>query len=243
MMKTLIFSSRTLKEIIRDPISLFFGLVFPVILLILLTLINKNIPMNQFDLVNLTPGIAVFGLSFMALFAGQIVAKDRTSEFLNRLFTTPMKAKDFILGYTLPLIPMAFLQMVICFVVALFLGMEFSFSIILTIVLILPIGLVFISSGLLLGSILSEKAVGGICGALLTNVTAWFSGAWFSVELVGGMFEKIAYVLPFYHAVEVGRAAMTGQYADMYPHLWWVLGYSIVISILAVYVFRKKMNL
>ena len=243
MMKTFIFSSRTLKEIIRDPISLFFGLIFPVILLILLTVINKNIPTNQFNIANLTPGIAVFGLSFMALFAGQIIAKDRASEFLTRLFTTPMQAKDFILGYTLPLIPMAFLQMVICFTVAIFLGMEFSFTIILTIISILPIGLVFISSGLLLGCILSEKAVGGICGALLTNVTAWFSGAWFSVELVGGIFKKIAYALPFFHAVEVGRASMTGQYTDMFPHIWWVLGYSILISILAVYIFRKKMSL
>ena len=242
-MKTYMFSLRTLKEVIRDPVSLFFGLVFPVILLILLTLINRNIPTDIFDINNLTPGIAVFGLSFMALFAGQIIAKDRTSEFLTRLFTTPMKSKDFILGYTLPLVPMALLQSVICFVAALLLGMEFTFAIIPTILSILPIGIVFISSGLLLGSILSEKAVGGICGALLTNVTAWFSGAWFDVELVGGLFEKIAYGLPFLHAVEVGRAGMTGQYADMFPHLWWVLGYAIVITIAAVYVFRKKMVL
>ena len=217
--------------------------MFPIILLVLLTLINKNIPTDIFDINELTPGIAVFGLSFMALFAGQIIAKDRTSEFLTRLFTTPMKAKDFILGYTLPLIPMALLQTVLCFIAALFLGMTFSFSIIPTIISILPIGLVFISSGLLLGSILSEKAVGGICGALLTNVTALFSGAWFSVELVGGTFEKIAYVLPFLHAVEMGRAGMTGQYVDMLPHVWWVLGYGIVISIMVVYMFQKKMNL
>lgn len=242
-MKTFAFSSRTLKEIIRDPISLFFGLVFPTILLILLTLMNRNIPADIFEINDLTPGIAVFGLSFMALFAGQIIAKDRASEFLTRLFTTPMKAKDFILGYTLPLIPMALLQTVLCFITALFLGLKFSFSIIPTIISILPIGIVFISSGLLLGSILSEKAVGGILGALMTNVTALFSGAWFSVELVGGLFEKIAHALPFFHAVEMARAAMGDQYADMFPHVWWVLGYGVIISIGAVYVFRKKMKI
>lgn len=179
-MKTLMFSYRTVKEIIRDPISLFFGLVFPIVLLVLLTLINRNVPVDIFNIDMLTPGVAVFGLSFMALFSGQIIAKDRTSEFLTRLFTTPMKAKDFILGYTLPLIPIALLQTILCFVVAIFLGMKFSFSIILTIIFILPMGLVFISSGLLIGSLFSEKAVGSICGALLTNVTALFSGAWFS---------------------------------------------------------------
>lgn len=242
MMKAVIFSSRTFKEIIRDPISLFFGLVFPILLLVLLTLMNRNIPGDIFDINDLTPGIAVFGLSFMALFAGQIIAKDRASEFLTRLFTTPMRARDFILGYTLPLIPMALLQTMFCFVTALFLGMEFSFSVIATIISILPIGIVFISSGLLLGSILNEKAVGGICGALLTNVTALFSGAWFSVELVGGIFEKMAHALPFFHAVEMARAAMRGQYADMFPHVWIVFGYGIVISTLAIYVFQKKMK-
>lgn len=242
-MKTLIFSNRTIKEIIRDPISMFFGLVFPIFLLVLLTLINKNAPVNIFNIEMLTPGVAVFGLSFMALFAGQIIAKDRTSEFLTRLFTTPMEAKDFILGYTLPLIPMALLQTILCFTVAIFLGMDFSFSTILAIIFILPIGLVFISFGLLVGSLFSEKTVGSICGALLTNVTALFSGAWFSVELVGGIFEKIAYVLPFYHGAEMARATMSGQYGEMLPHIWWVFGYGIVISIGAIYVFRKKMKM
>ena len=97
-MKLFVFSSRTMKEIIRDPLSLFFGLVFPIFLLILLTLMNQNIPGDIFDINELTPGIAVFGLSFMALFAGQIIAKDRASELLTRLFTTPMEARDFILG-------------------------------------------------------------------------------------------------------------------------------------------------
>lgn len=218
-MKLFVFSSRTMKEIIRDPISLFFGLVFPIFLLILLTLMNQNIPGDIFDINELTPGIAVFGLSFMALFAGQIIAKDRASELLTRLFTTPMEARDFILGYTLPLLPMALLQTVFCFITALFFGMEFKWTVIFAIISTLPIGIVFISTGLLLGRILSEKAVGGILGALMTNVTALFSGAWFSVELVGGIFEKIAYVLPFYHAVEMSRAAMDGQYLEMLPHI------------------------
>ena len=242
-MKLFVFSSRTLKEIIRDPLSLFFGLVFPIFLLILLTLMNQNIPGDIFDINELTPGIAVFGLSFMALFAGQIIAKDRASELLTRLFTTPMEARDFILDYTLPLLPMALLQTVFCFITALFLGMEFKWTVIFAIISTLPIGIFFISTGLLLGSILSEKAVGGILGALMTNVTALFSDAWFSVELVGGIFEKIAYVLPFYHAVEMSRAAMDGQYSEMLPHIWWVIGYGLVISIGAVYVFRKKVKL
>lgn len=241
-MKTMLFSSRTAKEIIRDPISMLFGLLFPVIIILLLTIINQNVPNDLFNLTELTPGIAVFGLSFMSLFSAQIIAKDRASEFLTRLFTTPMTAVDFILGYTFPLIPMSLLQGVICYSVAIMLGMAFTLKLIFSILILLPVAILFIAIGLLCGSLFSEKAVGGICGALLTNVTAWLSGAWFSLELVGGWFEKIAYALPFVHAVDMGRAVIQGDYSSIFPHIWWVIGYGVGIAILAIYIFQKKMK-
>ena len=241
-MKMMLFGSRTMKEIIRDPISLFFGLAFPVIILLLLNLINRNIPNNLFDISSLTPGMAVFGLSFMTLFSAQIISKDRESDFLTRLFTTPMTAYDFILGYTLPLIPMALVQTILCYGVAIILGMEFTWNVLLAITTILPVVVLFIGIGLLCGTLFNEKAVAGICGALLTNVTAWLSGTWFSLELVGGWFEKIAYALPFVHAVDMGKAVIRGDYANLFPHLWWVAGYGAGMTLLAVYIFQKKMK-
>jgi len=241
-MKTMVFGSRTAKEIIRNPISLFFGLLFPLILLLLLTFINRNIPDSVFQIDTLTPGIAVFGLSFMALFSAQMIAKDRNSEFLTRLFTTPMTASDFILGYTLPLIPMAIVQTMVCYGASFMLGMEFSASVLLAILAVVPAAILFIGIGLLCGSLFNEKAVAGICGALLTNLTAWFSGTWFDLKLVGGWFEKIANALPFVHAVDMGKAVMNGDYANIYPHLWWEAGYAAGVGILAVYIFQHKMK-
>jgi ABC-2 type transport system permease protein len=90
---------------------------------------------------------------------------------------------------------------------------------------------------LLFGSILNDKQVGGICGALLTNLSAWLSGIWFDLELVGGAFKKIAYALPFVHAVELERAILAGNFGDVLQHLWWVLGYAVVAVLLAVLLF------
>ncbi|MBB4825041.1 ABC-2 type transport system permease protein [Sporosarcina luteola] len=241
-MRAMMFASRTTKEMLRDPLTLFFGLAFPIILLLLLTLINQNIPDAVFSITNLTPGIAVFGLSFMTLFSAQMIAKDRISELLTRLFTTPMTAKDFITGYTLPLLPMAIMQSVICYGISLLLGMELTWKVPIAILTILPVAVLFIGIGLLCGSLFNEKAVAAICGALLTNLTAWFSGTWFSLELVGGWFEKIANALPFVHAVEMGKAVMRDDYAGILPHLWWVLVYSIAMTLLAIYVFSRKIN-
>lgn len=241
-MRMMMFASRTTKEMLRDPLTLFFGLAFPVIILLLLTAINQNIPDDVFSISYLAPGIAVFGLSFMALFSAQIIAKDRGSELITRLFTTPMTANDFIFGYTLPLLPMAMVQTVICYGVSLMLGMEFSWNVPVAILMIIPVAVLFIGIGLLCGSLFNEKAVAAICAALLTNLTAWFSGTWFSLELVGGWFEKIAYALPFVHAVEMGRAVMAGEYEGILPHLWWVLGYGIGTTLMAIYSFRKINN-
>ena len=241
-MKMLTLASRNAKEILRDPLTLFFGLGFPVVLLLLLTLIQSNIPVSLFEIEHLAPGIAVFGLSFMTLFSATVLAKDRGSALLQRLYTTPLTPLDFILGYTLPMLPIAIVQSVICYIVALFLGLSFTVNLLLAILVILPISAFFVMLGLLFGSILNDKQVGGICGALLTNLSAWLSGTWFDLELVGGAFKEIAYMLPFAHAVDMGRAALLGNAADIFSHLWWVLGYTLFASVAAVTLFLRQMK-
>lgn len=241
-MKTLTFAKRNVRELIRDPLTVIFGLGFPIVLLLLLSAIQANIPVPLFEIGSLAPGITVFGLSFMSLFSAMIISKDRSTSLLQRLYTTPLTPLDFILGYTLPIIPFAVAQSVVCYLVAIILGLEVTASILIAIIFIIPISLLFIALGLLFGSILSDKQVGGICGALLTNLTAWLSGIWFDLELVGGAFKRIAYVLPFVHAVELERAVLAGNYSDILPHLFWVLGYSSVLLFLSVVVFLRQMK-
>ena len=241
-MKTLALAVRTAKEIIRDPLNLFFGLGFPLVLILLLSAIQASIPVSLFEIDSLAPGITVFGLSFMSLFSATIISKDRGSALLQRLYTTPLSSVNFILGYTLPIIPIAIAQSVICYTVALALGLKLTVNILLAIALIIPVSMLFIALGLLFGSVLNDKQVGGICGALLTNLSAWLSGIWFDLELVGGVFKKIAYLLPFVHAVEMERAAIFGNFGDILPHLTWVLGYLFVLFATAVLLFLRQMK-
>ena len=242
MRKMLSFAGRTMKEILRDPLTLGFGLGFPVILLLLLSLIQANIPVEMFEITHLTPGITVFGLSFITLFSAQLISKDRSSSLLTRLYTTPLRATDFILGYILPIVPMCIAQTVICYVLALVLGLQFNMNIIWAVLMNLVPSLFYISLGLLCGSVMTEKQVGGICGALLTNVSAWLSGVWFDIENLGKVFMRIANALPFIHAVELERAAAIGELGGALPHLWWVLGYAVVTAVLAVFLFLRQMR-
>lgn len=241
-MRILAFASRNTKEILRDPLNLAFGFGFPLVLILLLSAIQASIPVSLFEIDSLTPGICVFGLSFMTLFSATLISKDRQSALLQRLYTTPMTPTDFILGYTLPIIPISVVQSIVTYITALCLGLELTVNILYSIVFIIPISLLYIALGLLFGSILNDKQVGGICGALLTNLSAWLSGIWFDLELVGGAFKQIAYVLPFVHAVELERSVLNGNFTDIFPHLAWVLGYSVISLALAALLFLRQMK-
>ena len=241
-MRMITFASRNTKELVRDPLTLFFGLGFPLVLILLLSAIQANIPVALFEIQHLTPGVTVFGLSFMTLFSATIIAKDRGSSLLQRLYTTPLTPIDFILGYTLPIIPISVAQCAICYVAGILLGLDITVYILYAVLFILPVSVLYIALGLLCGSVFTDKQVGGICGALLTNLSAWLSGIWFDLELVGGAFKKVAYALPFVHAVELERAVLAGNFSGIFPHLWWVLGYAAVLFTLAVLLFLRQMK-
>ena len=241
-MRMLVFAKRNFKEIIRDPLNLCFLFGFPIVLLLLLSAIQANIPISMFEIDHLSPGIAVFGLAFMTLFSATLISKDRQSSFTQRLYTSPMTALDFILGYTLPLIPIAMAEVLVTYAIAIILGLTISVNILLSIAFTIPIALLYIAIGLLCGSVLNDKQVGGICGALLTNLSAWLSGIWFDLELVGGAFKKVAYALPFVHSVEMQRAVIAGDFNGIFPHFWWVFGYAVIILAAAVALFLKQMK-
>lgn len=241
-MRMLTFAKRCAKEILRDPLNLGFGLGFPLILLLLLSAIQANIPVSLFAIDTLTPGITVFGLSFMTLFSATLIAKDRESALLQRLYTTPLTGLDFILGYMLPLLPIALAQTAVCYLFAIPLGLTVSINILYAIIGMLPMAIFYIALGLLCGSILGVKQVGGLCGALLTNLSAWLSGVWFDLSLVGGFFEKLAYALPFVHAVELEKALFRGELALAATHLPLIAAYSVGITAIAILCFLGQMK-
>ncbi|MBQ7455254.1 MAG: ABC transporter permease [Clostridia bacterium] len=240
MKRALCFAGRCVKEIVRDPLTLFFGLAFPLVLLLLMSLIQANIPVALFEINHLAPGVAVFGQSFITLFAALLISRDRSTALLARLFSTPLTASGFLLGYLLPLLPMALAQGAIVYTASLLLGLSLNVNVLLALLAGLAPALLYIALGLLFGTILSDKQVGGICGALLTNLSAWLSGVWFDVSLLGGGFGAVCRVLPFYHAVEGCRAALNG--GAVWGHLAIVLAWAVGILILAVWCFRRKMK-
>jgi len=243
-MKFLPFANRNLKEIIRDPLSIFFGVGFPVIIMILLTQLQKNIkgmPEDIFSIQAFAPGITVFGLGFLSLFLGILMATDRESYFLQRLFSSPLKSQHYIIGYLIPLIPIGILQASVCFAVAIGLGLSLDVNIIFAIISMIPVILLFTSFGMLFGVLLNQKQVGG-AGSILVNAVAWLSGVWFSLDMVGGTYKVICEILPFYHAVQIIKKALAGEIIYSLLNFFVVIAYAIIIYVISAIIFHKKMQ-
>ena len=241
-MRVRAFAKRNMKELIRDPLTLFFGLGFPLVLLVLMNVIQRNVPVHIFELDTLAPGIALFGLTFLALFSGLLIAKDRATSVLARLAASPMRAADFLLGYLLPLLPMAVGQSVICLAAAVALGLPLSWNLMAVVASLVPSALLFIALGLLCGTLFNDKQVGGMCGAILTNATAWLAGIWFDLSLVGGAFHTVTYFLPFVHGADGAKAALAGDWAVLPGHLLWVTVWAAAVLALAVVLFRRRLT-
>ena len=244
--RTWLFARRTMKEIMRDPVNLFFGLAFPVLLLWALSLIYKQVGQIPGAATisgdELAAAISAYAPVFVSLFSGMLIAKDRTSSFLTRLFASPMTAADFTLGYSLPMLVVALAQPLVTFLFAGLFGHPIGVRMLLGAIVVLPTALMYTAIGLLCGTLMSDKAVGGVCGAMLTTIAFILAGVTVPIQIMGPTFQDIAKALPFYNAAQSAVAAVGGDYGRIWPHVWIVTAYAVGFWLAAVIVFglRKR---
>ena len=238
-MRTLNFAKRNFKEIIRDPLSIIFSVLLPLFLLFIFKQIN--IPNESYELHNFTPGIVVFGFSFITLFTAMLVSKDRTSSLLIRLGISPMKPIEYILGYMLSIIPLILIQNVLFFILAIVLGLSFSINIIWAILISIVVAILFIAIGIILGSLFSEKASSGI-SSIVIQLVCFTSGMYFPRELLGDVFSKICEYLPFESCVTIIKGIMNANLESITIRNIVVFSiYTILALVIAIVVFKKKM--
>lgn len=241
-MKTIVYSKRNFKELLNDPINLAFTIGLPVFLIIFMVIFNKSLQFNEsFNVENFVPSTIIFSFTFLTMFSGMLIAKDRTSEFLSRMYVSPLKAHNYILGYALPMLVVAFIQILILYAIGFILGLNFTLNILVSIPFLLLISLIFIGLGLVFGSLLKDSVVGGV-SSIIIQVVAFTSGMWFSLDLIGGAFKIISYILPFSHSVDLVKSIVSGNYNDILVSTLVVLAYTLITVILSIIIFKKKMK-
>ena len=238
-MRMLNFAHRNFKELVRDPLSLVFEIALPLFLLFIFQ--QFNLPDEIFKIENFTPSIILFGFGFITLFSATLIAKDRSTSLLIRLGTSPMKSSDYILGYVISIIPIILIQEILFFILAMILGLSFSINMIYTVLISLVVSILFISLGILIGSIASEKGVGGI-GSVIVQLVCFTSGMYFPKELVGEVFKVICELLPFESCLNIIKGTLNNDFSIITTqNIITFAIYTIVILILSIVVFKKKM--
>lgn len=238
-MRILNFSQRCFKEIIRDPLSIIFAILLPLFLLFIFQ--QFEIPNEVYSIHNFTPGIIIFGFSFITLFTATLVAKDRSTALLTRLCASPMKPYDYILGYAVSVLPVVFLQNLLFFITAVILGLKFSINIVYTILAAMLLSVLFIMLGIFIGSVTNEKSASGI-SSLVVQLVAFTSGMYFSNEMVGKGFAAVCDILPFSACLNITKGILNGDTNNLTKAAIIFIAYTLASAAAAVYIFNQKMK-
>lgn len=237
-MRTLNFAKRNFKEIIRDPLSIIFAILLPLFLLFIFQ--QFNIPSENYKLENFTPGIIIFGFSFITLFTAMLVSKDRSTSLLVRLGISPMKSIEYIIGYMLAILPIIIIQNVLFFILAIILGLSFSINIIFAILISIIISILFIAIGIIIGSLVSEKASSGI-SSIIVQLVCFTSGMYFPRESLGDVFAKICDYLPFESCLTIIKGIMNNDLEIItIRNVFVITLYTVLLLIISIVVFKKK---
>ena len=239
-MRTLELVKRNLKEAVRDPLSLGVSIVMPAALFVIFQVALGDVS-PVFEATSLAPGMAIFGFAMLTLSTAMSLAQDRETALFSRFLTTPLRANEFVIGYSVPYLIVAMAQAVIVFVIGLFLGLEIAGSILWVVLVLLLMATWHIAMGMIIGSLVPYKAVSGVWAPLL--ILAILGGTWMDLEEIGGVLQTVGGVLPFAHAIDATRAVMIdgAGLGDIAADLLWVSGYTVGVVVIAVWVFRRKM--
>ena len=252
MKRILAFADRNRKEILRDPLSYIFCLAFPLVMLGVMTLVNESIPkesgMTVFRIDNLSAGVAVFGQTFVMLFTGLTVSKDRSGAFLTRMYVTPMTSGDFALGYILPMLVISMCQSALIFIVSWIISLIVGYplnaaGLICSWGTLIPSAVLFISFGLLFGTLFGEKAAPGIC-SIIISLGSFLGCIWFDADATGGAMLTICKALPFYYCTKSARSAVRPDlsFAAWGGPLLIVIACAAALTCVSVLVFRARMK-
>lgn len=237
MMRTLNFAKRNFKELIREPENIIFCMILPLFLLIIFQ--QFKIPSIEYSIEYFTPSIIIFSYSFLSLFTAQLIAKDRSSLLLTRLFISPMKPIEYIFGYLIALIPIAIIQSILFFIAAMAFNLSLNINVIYSILILIPISVLFIMMGILIGCISTDTQAPTI-GSLIIQVVAFTSGMWFSIDMVGKAYKIICIVLPFSHTITLIRDVLLGKNTNIVTSILIILAYILLISVISSLIFYKK---
>lgn len=243
--RALVFAKRNILELLRSPISWGFGIALPIVIFVIMQIIIKSIGADaaaavpMFGVDRFTGGVVIFSGSFLSLFTAMLISSDRSQSFLTRLLASPMRSSDYVIGYMLGVMPIAGVQVAVTFVAALIFGLTPTPYILVAMLFSVLLSLLFISVGMIIGSIFSAKNAPPLCSGIV-QVAALLSGMWFDLDAIGGGFNLFCHIMPFAHGYDLIRYSLSGDFLSFWVALVVVIAYTAAFTVAAIVCFKYK---
>lgn len=238
-MRSAALARRNLVEVWRDPLSLGLTVGLPLVLLVVLQALGGVEAF--FRPTTLVPGIVLFGYVMLMFGAAMNLSRDRETALFSRLLTAPLRSNDFVAAYSLPYLPVAFLQAAVLFGIGALLGLDMAGNVLLVVLVLAVAAVFYIALGMIFGAVFTIRQVPFLYAAVLLLTV--FGGAWMDLDAIGGPIQASAVPFPFVHTLDATRAVMVdgAGFGAIAADLGWVTGYALVTGVLAVVLFRRKM--
>jgi ABC-2 type transport system permease protein len=232
-----------LKLLAREPLLMFWALVFPIALLIVLGVSTGSKPQKDLGglrfIVVYTPILMLFTLTLLALSAlPSTLASYRDKGYLKRLSTTPVGAVRLLAAQILIVIGLS-----VCLITLLVVVSRIAFNVPIPgqflgfVVAIFLTMCMMASLGMLIASLAPTQRVAGAAGSLLFFPLMFFAGLWVPQQEMGHFLRTISQYTPLGAAVPSIESAEAGQWPGA-VHLIVLLVYILIFSGLAIRLFR-----
>lgn len=240
-----VLTKRNFKEMFRDPLSLVFCIIFPLLMLLLMQIVFANFEFapNNFKIESYASGICVFGFTFTSLFVALQISGDKTTSFIKRINIAPIRHSTYLLSYFVSALALCLIQAVLFFTVSLCFGFPFNINFLLSIIYLLPSAIFYISFGILIGTICKNQQQTGPLSSVFISLTGIFAGVFMPLDSFKGGFKNFINILPFCHTTQIASNLFSVGAKCIYPHILYILAYTIVLWAIIIgidYIKNKK---
>jgi ABC-2 type transport system permease protein len=235
--------STELTLFLREPMALFWGLVFPVVLLVVLGVAGPTKPQRALGgvkfIVAYTPVVMMFTLAILALSAlPTALASYRDKGYLRRLSTTPVGASrllaaQIIINFALIAMAVILITLVAHFAFAVALPRQLG-GFVLAIVLAMA---ALLSLGILIAAVAPSQRIATALGSVLFFPLMFFAGLWVPQAEMGSVLRHVSQYTP----LGAGAPAVQNAIAGRWPgtvHLLVLVAYTVILCAAAAKLFR-----
>ncbi len=248
--ETLAVAQRILTELIRRRRSLIFWSVFPIsVLLINGYILAERAQISTAEAMKLAAPSSLVGAAlFFSCLGGSVatVVAEREQKTLKRLFISPLSGTSYFLGIFLAHSLIGISQTLLVYLVIAWLGVSFSGSIILGLIIILLSIAAYVGVGFILGTQLAKRTedVNALVAAFGVPLLI-LGGAFLPTSLFPQKLLEIAEFNPIYHMNEALVAVWANGegLADIQSHFIFLCVFSAIMVILGWLSYHQMLQL